>query len=288
MSVFQTTFSVSLQTSGRSGSSGDDPRRRSPKLQPLVLSGGCRPGAGSHGEADGQDRDPRMARPPTARSGPPSSVDACVFPHQPRHQPRPINHGRSGSASTALGFAIRTGPSRTHCTVRESPVKAAQLAHNGGRAGSQPPPRDGDSAPEPTRFTTAGRGRQETEHASKQRNRGPGARRAAGAPRPGRCAGRRRPLDRHLEHGPAGARPPASPEAGEAAAGLPFGAPVRLADQTVRQVVRTSIGGSEVRVTISNVFGSERWPSAPRTSRRARWDRGSATGPRSLSAARPR
>ena len=57
--------------------------------------------------------------------------------------------------------------------------------------------------------------------------------------------------------GPLALDPPASPEAGEAAAGLPFGAPVRLADQTVRQVVRTSIGGSEVRVTISNVFGSE-------------------------------
>ena len=57
--------------------------------------------------------------------------------------------------------------------------------------------------------------------------------------------------------GPLALDPPASPEAGEAAAALPFGAPVRLADQTLRQVVRTSIGGSEVRVTISNVFGTE-------------------------------
>ena len=57
--------------------------------------------------------------------------------------------------------------------------------------------------------------------------------------------------------GPLALDPPASPEAGEAAAGLPFGAPVRLADQTLRQVVRTSIAGTEVRVTVSNVFGSE-------------------------------
>ena len=57
--------------------------------------------------------------------------------------------------------------------------------------------------------------------------------------------------------GPLALDPPASPEAGEAAAGLPFGAPVRLADQTLRQVVRTSIGGSAVRVTVSNVFGTE-------------------------------
>ena len=57
--------------------------------------------------------------------------------------------------------------------------------------------------------------------------------------------------------GPLALDPPASPAEGEAAAALPFGAPVRLANQTLRQVVRTSIGGSEVRITISNLFGTE-------------------------------
>ena len=35
------------------------------------------------------------------------------------------------------------------------------------------------------------------------------------------------------------------------------GAPVRIQDQTVRQIVHTSIGGSVVRVAVSNFFGTE-------------------------------
>ena len=33
--------------------------------------------------------------------------------------------------------------------------------------------------------------------------------------------------------------------------------PVRVRNQTVRQVVRTSIGGSRMRVTLTNLFGTE-------------------------------
>ena len=44
------------------------------------------------------------------------------------------------------------------------------------------------------------------------------------------------------------------PEAGAAQQG---NAPPRIADQTVRQVVRTSIGGSRVRVLFSNQYGTE-------------------------------
>ena len=76
--------------------------------------------------------------------------------------------------------------------------------------------------------------------------------------------------------GPLALDPPASPEEGEAAAALPFGAPVRLADQTLRQVVRTSIGGSEVRVTVSNVFGTE--PLAIGTAHVALRDEGASIG----------
>lgn len=43
----------------------------------------------------------------------------------------------------------------------------------------------------------------------------------------------------------------------EGAAAGPGGAPPRIADQTLRQVVRTSIGGSRVRVLFSNQYGSE-------------------------------
>ena len=50
--------------------------------------------------------------------------------------------------------------------------------------------------------------------------------------------------------------PVALPVPDEEAAAQP-GAPPRIAGQTVRQVVRTSIGGSSVRVLFSNQYGSE-------------------------------
>ncbi len=49
--------------------------------------------------------------------------------------------------------------------------------------------------------------------------------------------------------------PPESP--GSAQAAGPQGQPVRVNDQTLRQVVRVSIGGSRIRVALSNTSGTE-------------------------------
>ena len=49
--------------------------------------------------------------------------------------------------------------------------------------------------------------------------------------------------------------PPESPDSAQAAG--PQGQPVRVNDQTLRQVVRVSIGGSRIRVALSNTFGTE-------------------------------
>lgn len=54
--------------------------------------------------------------------------------------------------------------------------------------------------------------------------------------------------------GPLAADPP--PPSSQAAPASPLGTP-RLRNQTLRQIVHTSIGGSEARVTISNLFGTE-------------------------------
>ena len=51
--------------------------------------------------------------------------------------------------------------------------------------------------------------------------------------------------------------------------------PVRVRNQTIRQVVRTSIGGSQVRVTLTNLFGTE--PARDR--RRSRRAAGRTTAP---------
>lgn len=63
-----------------------------------------------------------------------------------------------------------------------------------------------------------------------------------------------------------GAAPAAAPPAGAPAAGAPggppgggrggFAPPTTLTNQTLRQIVRTSIGGTRVRVVLSNAFGT--------------------------------
>ena len=85
---------------------GDDSRRGTPKLQPLVLSGGGGHGASAQHRAGGQDGDNRPRR-------------ARDHLHRFTHTPPSSRSERD--------------PSRTHCTVPESPVKAAQMAHNIGR-----------------------------------------------------------------------------------------------------------------------------------------------------------
>ena len=55
--------------------------------------------------------------------------------------------------------------------------------------------------------------------------------------------------------GPLALDPPAPETQAEAAPGP--GTPVRLRNQTIRQFVRTSIGGSQVRVALTNLFGTE-------------------------------
>ena len=50
--------------------------------------------------------------------------------------------------------------------------------------------------------------------------------------------------------------PPPEVQAAEVPAPAPR-TPVRVRNQTIRQVVRTSIGGSQVRVTLTNLFGTE-------------------------------
>jgi len=47
------------------------------------------------------------------------------------------------------------------------------------------------------------------------------------------------------------------PPPGDGAPGGPGAGPVRIADQTVRQIIHTSIGGSAIRVALTNLFGSE-------------------------------
>src|SRR5688572_21713006 len=49
------------------------------------------------------------------------------------------------------------------------------------------------------------------------------------------------------------ANPPATPPAGTAFAPLPF---MHFTNQTLRQIVRTSVGGSRLRIVLSNTFGS--------------------------------
>ena len=57
--------------------------------------------------------------------------------------------------------------------------------------------------------------------------------------------------------GPLALDPPAAEARTEAAAAPEPGAPVRLRNQTIRQFVRTSIGGSQARVALTNLFGTE-------------------------------
>ena len=57
--------------------------------------------------------------------------------------------------------------------------------------------------------------------------------------------------------GPVAVEPP-PPEAQAQEVPMPAPrTPVRVRNQTIRQVVRTSIGGSQVRVTLTNLFGTE-------------------------------
>src|SRR5205814_766917 len=65
------------------------------------------------------------------------------------------------------------------------------------------------------------------------------------------------------QQGRGGGPPPAAqapaPAAGQRGQGGPAGpaaAPTVFSDQTVRMVVRTSLGGRRVRVTLSNAFGN--------------------------------
>ena len=74
--------------------------------------------------------------------------------------------------------------------------------------------------------------------------------------------------------------PPPDVQAEEVLAPRPR-TPVRVSNQTIRQVVRTSIGGARVRVTFTNLFGTEPLVrSAPPTS-----PRGPPTSPRGPPAA---
>ena len=57
--------------------------------------------------------------------------------------------------------------------------------------------------------------------------------------------------------GPLALDPPAAEARTGAAAAPEPGAPVRLRNQTIRQFVRTSIGGSQARVALTNLFGTE-------------------------------
>ena len=52
------------------------------------------------------------------------------------------------------------------------------------------------------------------------------------------------------------ALPPSAAPAGNPPEASPFGNPPRIANQTLRQIVRTSIGGSQVRVALTNRFGT--------------------------------
>ena len=52
------------------------------------------------------------------------------------------------------------------------------------------------------------------------------------------------------------ALPPPAASAGNRPAASPFGDAPRIANQTLRQIVRTSIGGSQVRVALTNRFGT--------------------------------
>src|SRR3989442_3714251 len=49
---------------------------------------------------------------------------------------------------------------------------------------------------------------------------------------------------------------PSAAPAGNPPEASPFGNPPRIANQTLRQIVRTSIGGSQVRVALTNRFGT--------------------------------
>jgi len=55
-------------------------------------------------------------------------------------------------------------------------------------------------------------------------------------------------------------RRPAPPAAAQTAGARGFN------NQTVRMIVRTSIGGRRLRVNLSNAFGASRWPLARRIS----------------------
>ena len=78
--------------------------------------------------------------------------------------------------------------------------------------------------------------------------------------------------------GPLALDPPPADQKAEAAAAPNAATPTRVRQQTVRQIVRTSIGGSRVRVVVTNRFGTE--PLEVRAAHVARRQSGSmiATG----------
>ena len=78
--------------------------------------------------------------------------------------------------------------------------------------------------------------------------------------------------------GPLALDPPPADQQAEAAAAPNAATPTRVRQQTVRQIVRTSIGGSRVRVVVTNRFGTE--PLEVRAAHVARRQSGSmiATG----------
>jgi lysophospholipase L1-like esterase len=85
------------------------------------------------------------------------------------------------------------------------------------------------------------------------RGQGPAAAPAAGAPAP--AAGAAAVAPAIVPPGAPGRGAPAGPGAGGRRGGGPL-PPVTIDNQTIRQVVRASIGGSRVRVVLSNVFGT--------------------------------
>ena len=80
---------------------------------------------------------------------------------------------------------------------------------------------------------------------------------------------------------PAPAPQPAATQAPQQAGARPAGSPPLLTfnNQTLRQIVRTSVGGDRVRVVLSNAFGTGLLVVGPRTSRFATRTAQSWSGP---------